>query len=152
MTFSEILTEEITNKGLDDTAIVTDLQNRKDSLVAYVTLFVPFLQLANAYLLKGLPFFSQGKTFNFLKNKLEAEINNSKNTDNVIQEKTPVTCGLEVPLKKGLTLKVRFFNNINVGNFIKVGLVTDISTVAEEFIDQELAAHYLAKIVAKYKD
>ena len=49
MTFSEILTEEITNKGLDDTAIVTDLQNRKDSLVAYVTLFVPFLQLANAY-------------------------------------------------------------------------------------------------------
>lgn len=141
-TFEEILTAALSEKATKETQEATDTTSRRSSLLEYFTAFVPFLQLVNGYQLKGQAFISGDKTFNNFKNKMEAEIANHDK----------VTCGWEANLKKDLQLRLRFFNDIERGNFIRIQLRSEMSTKSEDYTDQFEAATYFSKIVAKYKD
>jgi len=152
MTFEEILTTVVSEVEAKNTTEATDAQSRRDSLLAYFKDFYPFLQVINGYLLRESPFISGDKTINQIKNNIENQISKVEKDDSVIEEKVKVNGSIEIKLKKDLHLVVRFINDINRGNFIRIQLKTDTSTFSEEFIDQEEAAKHLARIVIKYKD
>lgn len=141
MTFQEILTAAESEQSLKNAQDASTDDVRKTALLSYFTSFLPFLKLVNdSYKFKGLPFFAGEKTFNSLKNALESQINNK------------ITCGFEKELRKDSVLKIRFFNDVTVGTFIRIQLTTQFHTKSEDFPDQEQAAAYLASIVVKYKD
>lgn len=141
MTFQEILTAAEAERAFKNAQDASAGDVRKTDLLAYFTLFVPFLKLVNdSYKLKGLLFFSGDKTFANLRNNLETQITNK------------TTGGFEKELAKDIVLKIRFFNDIGVGTFIRIQLATQFHTKSEDFANQEQAAIYLASIIVKYKD
>lgn len=140
MTFKEILNqaevEETTNRAKD----TTEADVRKTELLAYFKEFFHFLQLANNYKLNKNDFITKKQSITDFKEKLETQIRNKG------------FCQFEVDLTKTLGLRVRFFNDINVGCFIRVQLKTENTNFSEDFTNQEEAAKHLAKIIVKYKD
>lgn len=152
MTFEEILTAAVTERETKNTTEVADATSRRNSLLAFFRDFYPFLQLVNNYFLRGLPFISGDKTINQIKNNLENQITKIETDGSVIEEKIKVNGSLEIKIKKDLFLAIRFINDVNRGNFVRIQLKTNISTFSEEFANQEEAATHLAKIIVKYKD
>lgn len=152
MTFEEILTIAVTERETKNTTEVSDATFRRDSLLTFFRDFYPFFQLANGYLLRGLPFISGDKTINQIKNNIENQITKVETDGSVIEEKVKVNGSLEIKIKKDLFLVIRFINDVNRGNFIRIQLKTSISTFSEEFTNQEEAAAHLARIIVKYKD
>lgn len=152
MTFNEIFANAATERTSKNNVEAANETERKASLINFFQTFFLCFELANTYTLKGLPFISGEKTINQIKNNIENQISNIENDPNISDEKKRISGSIDIKVKKDLKLVIRFINNYEKGNIIRIQEKTDIMTLSEDYQDQELAAAHLAKLVMKYKD